>query len=76
VLLVNGYVFWAARLAFQVPDDLEAPMVPPQLDLEAFPHLRRAAEAGIFSDDSPMEELFENGLERVLDGIAALIVRR
>src|SRR3954447_13522455 len=33
VLLVNGYVFWSARLAFQVPDDLETPMVPEEFDL-------------------------------------------
>src|SRR5262245_41269094 len=71
VLLVNGYVFWSARLAFQVPDDLEAPMVPPGFDLTPFPALARAFEANVFSDDSPMEELFEYGLQRVLDGIGA-----
>jgi AcrR family transcriptional regulator len=73
VLLVNGYVFWSARLAFQVPDDLEEPMVPQGFDLTNLPSLRRAFEAGVFSDDSPMEELFDYGLQRVLDGIAALI---
>jgi len=73
VLLVNGYVFWSARLAFQVPEDLETPMVPEGFDLAGMPSLLRAFEAGVFSDDSPMEELFDSGLQRVLDGIAALI---
>ena len=71
VLLVNGYVFWSARLAFQIPDDLQAPMIPVELELDAFPALRRAAEARTFTDDTPFEELFEYGLQRVLDGVAS-----
>jgi hypothetical protein len=73
VLLVNGYVFWSARLAFQVPEDLETPMVPEGFDLSSLPHLARAFQAGVFADDSPMEELFDYGLQRVLDGVAAAL---
>lgn len=76
VLLVNGYVFWAARLSFQIPQAPVEPVVPPTLDLERLPSLRRAVEAGIFEDDTSREEDFAFGLERVLDGIAVLVARR
>ena len=69
VLLVNGYVFWSARLAFQVPDDLEVPMVPAEFELDEFPALKRAVEANVFGDETPFEELFDYGLQRVLDGV-------
>lgn len=76
VLLVNGYVFWAARLRFQVPTDEVVEIVPPGFDLSAFPSLTRALAAGIFEDDSRTpDEDFTFGLERVLDGIEALIGR-
>jgi AcrR family transcriptional regulator len=73
VLLVNGYVFWSARLAFQVPDDLEAPMIPEEFALDEFPALKRAAEGNVFADESPFEELFDYGLQRVLDGVSSAI---
>jgi AcrR family transcriptional regulator len=74
VLLVNGYVFWAARLRFQVPSDEIIEVVPAGFDLSAFPSLARALAAGIFEDESSTrDEDFTFGLERVLDGIAALI---
>ncbi len=52
VLLLNGYVFWAARLRFQVPSDAVVEVVPAGFDLSAFPSLARALAAGIFEDDS------------------------
>jgi AcrR family transcriptional regulator len=74
VLLLNGYVFWAARLRFQVPNDETLEVVPPGFDLSAFPSLARALAAGIFEDESSTRvEDFTFGLERVLDGIEALI---
>src|SRR4051794_13685363 len=76
VLLVNGYVFWAARLGFQVPDDSDVPFIPPGFDLGRYPSLARAVQSGIFEDDTPLEQQFTNGLERVLDGIAAQIATR
>jgi AcrR family transcriptional regulator len=73
VLLVNGYVFWSARLAFQVPDELQAPMVPAEFELDEFPALKRAVEGHVFDDDTPFEELFDYGLQRVLDGVATQV---
>jgi|tagenome__1003787_1003787.scaffolds.fasta_scaffold20655507_2 AcrR family transcriptional regulator len=73
VLLVNGYVFWSARLALQVPDALQAPMIPEELELDEFPALQRAVASRVFDDDTPFEELFDYGLQRVLDGIATQI---
>jgi AcrR family transcriptional regulator len=74
-LLLNGYVFWAARLRFQVPqDDIE--VIPMSLDVEQYPSLARAVASGIFEDGSTPEDDFAFGLDRVLDGIEALIARR
>ena len=71
LLLVNGYVFWSARLAFQVPRNLQAPMIPEDLDLSEFQALKRANDANIFGDDEPDEDMFDYGLQRVLDGVAS-----
>jgi AcrR family transcriptional regulator len=73
-LLLNGYVFWAARLRLQVPQEA-VEVIPPGLDMSAYPALARAVAAGIFEDGSTPEEDFAFGLERVLDGIEALITR-
>jgi AcrR family transcriptional regulator len=70
VLLVNGYVFWAARLQFQVPEDADVTFIPPGFDLAQFPHLHKAVAGGIFEDDTPATEQFTNGLNYVLDGVA------
>jgi AcrR family transcriptional regulator len=77
VLLLNGYVFWAARLRFQVPDDDEAlEIVPPDMDMSRYPSLAVALAAGIFEDESSTrDEDFVFGLDRVLDGIEILIQR-
>ncbi|HEY6890135.1 MAG TPA: TetR/AcrR family transcriptional regulator [Solirubrobacter sp.] len=74
VLLLNGYVFWAARLRFQVPDD-GPDVIPPGFDMSPYPTLARAAAGGIFEDDTSPDEDFTFGLERVLDGVEALIKR-
>jgi AcrR family transcriptional regulator len=76
VLLVNGYVFWSARLGLQVPDDADIEFVPPDFDLGRFPALARAVESGVFEDDSTHEQDFAFGLQRVLDGAEALIAAR
>jgi AcrR family transcriptional regulator len=76
VLLLNGYVFWAARLRLQVPTDEVLEIVPPGFDLAAFPSLARALAAGIFEDESnTQDEDYSFGLDRVLDGIEVLIGR-
>jgi len=75
VLLLNGYVFWAARLRLQVPEEV-IEVVPPGFDLSVYPSLRVAVEAGIFADESSTrDEDFEFGLARVLDGIDAQVQR-
>jgi AcrR family transcriptional regulator len=74
VLLLNGFVFWAARLRFQVPDEA-IEVVPPDFDLSAYPSLHVAVAAGIFEDGATPEEDFAFGLDRVLDGVEALIQR-
>jgi AcrR family transcriptional regulator len=73
LLVVNGYVFWSARLAFQVPQNMQAPMIPEELELDAFPALKRANDANVFGDDQPFEEMFDYGLQRVLDGVATQV---
>jgi len=76
VLLLNGYVFWAARLRFQVPEDDTLEVVPPDIDMSRYPSLAVALAAGIFEDDSTTrDEDFAFGLDRVLDGIEILIQR-
>jgi AcrR family transcriptional regulator len=76
VLLLNGYVFWAARLRFQVPDDDALEIVPPDIDMSRYPSLAVALGAGIFEDESSTrDEDFVFGLDRVLDGIAVLVER-
>lgn len=74
VLLLNGYVFWAARLRLQVPDEA-VEVIPADFDLGRYPSLRAGVEAGIFADDTTRDEDFEFGLARVLDGIAVAIGR-
>ena len=75
VLLLNGYVFWAARLRFQVPAD-GPDVIPPDFDMTAYPALAAAVSHGIFEGGSTPDDDFAFGLERVLDGVGALIARR
>jgi AcrR family transcriptional regulator len=84
ILLLNGYVFWQARLLEEIaqpPPGGEAPasysdMLVGLLDRERYPALHRALEARIFDDESFPEEDFRFGLERVLDGIERLVEAR
>jgi AcrR family transcriptional regulator len=84
ILLLNGYVFWQARLFEEIggsaPEAEPAANVSAQLaeivDREQFPALHRALEAQIFDDGSDPEAEFAFGLQRVLDGIERLIEER
>jgi hypothetical protein len=76
VLLLNGYVFWAVRLETSLAAAPPQPLVPPAFDLDELPYVQRALESGAFEDESSDEENFASGLDRVLDGIGALIARR
>jgi hypothetical protein len=84
ILLLNGYVFWQARLLEEIaqpPPGGEAPesyseMLKGLLDRERYPALHRALDARIFDDESFPEADFRFGLDRVLDGIERLIESR
>lgn len=75
VLVLNGYVFWTARLRTSLPDE-PTDVIPPAFDLAAYPSLGRLVAAGAFEDDSSPEEDYAFGLGLVLDGIGALIAQR
>jgi AcrR family transcriptional regulator len=75
VLVLNGYVFWAARLRQQLPDDPGEAVIPPSLDLSAYPSLTEMLASGIFDDETTREEEFGFGLDLILDGVAARIQR-
>jgi len=74
-LLLNGYVFWAARLRSQVSPEA-TDVIPSALDIERYPAPASAVAAGIFRDGSTPEDDFACGLERILDGVGALIAQR
>jgi AcrR family transcriptional regulator len=84
ILLLNGYVFWQARLLEEIgepPGGAEAPgsyseMLKGLLPAERYPALHRGLDAGIFDDYSDPDEEFKFGLERVLDGIGRLVDER
>ena len=75
VLLLNGYVFWSARLRSQVSPEA-TDVIPGAMDLDQYPALASAVAAGIFRDGSTPEDDFAFGLERILDGVGALIAQR
>jgi AcrR family transcriptional regulator len=75
ILILNGYVFWSARLRESVTKEADIDVIPPAADLSDLPHVRRAVDAGAFADDTTHEEDFAYGLDVVLDGVAALIAR-
>jgi AcrR family transcriptional regulator len=84
ILLLNGYVFWQARLFEGI--EQSAPDPEPErgyssqlaevVDRDQFPALHRALEAQIFDDGGDPESDFAFGLQRILDGIARLIEER
>jgi AcrR family transcriptional regulator len=75
VLVLNGYVFWTARLRQSLPGDSDA-VIPPAFDLATYPHLARLVASGAFEDDTTYEEDYLFGLDVLLDGVGALIARR
>lgn len=75
VLVLNGFVFWSARLRQSIPDDVVEAVIPPSLDLSAYPSLATLMASGSFDDQTTPEEEFEFGLGLILDGVAAQIGR-
>jgi AcrR family transcriptional regulator len=86
LLLINGYVYWEARLSADleraheggVPIEGFEALLSAVTDSDRFPAVRRALDAGIFNDDAgdDRDGDFTFGLARVLDGVALLIERR
>jgi AcrR family transcriptional regulator len=86
LLLLNGYVYWEARLHADLARAEEADMAIERFDAlmravtdsDRFPAARRAIEAGIFNDEpgDDRDSDFAFGLARVLDGVASLIEQR
>jgi hypothetical protein len=74
-LLLNGYVFWTARLRFSVPQEA-VDVIPGSVDVAQYPFVASAVQSGIFEDGSTPEDDFAFGLGRVLDGVEALIAQR
>jgi AcrR family transcriptional regulator len=96
ILMVNGYVFWQARLETELApgersgdeasgrgsgDPATDPLVAyvtvmHTLVDERWPAVRRLVEAGVFDDEEDTRDAdFEFGLERILDGVEALVTR-
>jgi AcrR family transcriptional regulator len=83
LLLLSGYVRNSAALGAQLavrPGDPEAGVMPSWgrrlgllVDAERFPALSSALASGVFAHDDPPDEEFTFGLERVLDGVEALV---
>jgi AcrR family transcriptional regulator len=82
ILLLNGHVFWAARLAADFEHNranaaaaVEAfsAALSTLVDTERFPALSRAIQGGLFSDGGDEEERFAFGLERILDGVDRMV---
>jgi AcrR family transcriptional regulator len=81
LLLLNGHVFSQARFVADLGEPEAFPAYVAGLkrlvDAERMPALRRALDAGIFDpSDEDADDDFRFGLERVLDGIEALVERR
>ena len=82
ILLVSGYVRNEATLSAQLAA-AAGPIMPAwsrQLtrltDAEHFPALHAALASGVFDQDDDVDDEFTFGLERLLDGIEALVTRR
>jgi AcrR family transcriptional regulator len=81
VLMLNGQVFWAARVAAELSrmggEDVAvgAAFIDRVTDGGRFPAVRRALDAGIFSDDSAEQDL-AFGVKLALDGVERLVESR
>jgi AcrR family transcriptional regulator len=84
ILLLNGHVFWQARLFEEAVSPAPAvgsavshsAQLAAAVDRDQFPALHRALEARIFDAERDPEAAFAFGLQRILDGIECLIEGR
>jgi len=78
LLMVNGYVFWQARLETELGDEALIAYLTIMHTLvdERWPAVRRVVEAGVFDDAEDTRDAdFEFGLARILDGVEAMLTR-
>ena len=75
MLVLNGYVFWSARLREAMPEHPNEAVIPPEFDIAKYPSLAAMVQSGIFEDQTSPEEEWAFGLDLVLDGVAALVQR-
>jgi AcrR family transcriptional regulator len=83
ILLVNGFVFWTARLETELAPGTGDPETDPLVAYitvmhtlvdDRWPAVKRAVEAGVFDDQEDTRDAdFQFGLDRILDGIEKLI---
>jgi AcrR family transcriptional regulator len=85
ILMLNGYVFWQARLETELAPGTGDPASDPltayvtvmhTLVDERWPAVKRVVDAGVFDDEEDTRDAdFAFGLERILDGVEALVRR-
>ena len=83
ILMLNGYVFWMARLETELAPGTGDPATDPLVAYitvmhtlvdDRWPAVKRAVEGGVFDDQEDTRDAdFQFGLDRILDGIEALI---
>jgi AcrR family transcriptional regulator len=79
VLLLSGFVRSVATLTADMTEDggdAYGRLLRGLIDAERFPALQRAVESGALDDDDGLDAEFRFGLERILDGVDALIRSR
>ncbi|MGI5522105.1 TetR/AcrR family transcriptional regulator [Micromonospora sp. CA-259024] len=89
LLLITGYVRNEATLSTQIAEGSRAAGIEPGemmpayarmlgrlIDPARFPALHRVLTSGVLNQDDDLDEEFTFGLDRILDGIEALIHRR
>jgi AcrR family transcriptional regulator len=83
ILMVNGFVFWQARLETELAPGTGDPASDPLVAYitvmhtlvdERWPSVRRVVDAGVFDDAEDTRDAdFEFGLTRILDGVEAML---
>jgi AcrR family transcriptional regulator len=83
ILMLNGYIFWTARLETELAPGTGDPETDPLVAYitvmhtlvdDRWPAVKRAVDGGVFDDEGDTRDAdFAFGLERILDGIEALI---
>jgi len=83
ILMINGFVFWTARIETELAPgtgDLETDPLVAYITVmhtlvdDRWPAVKRAVDGGVFDDQEDTRDAdFQFGLERILDGIEALI---